>query len=621
MCLRCIDGFIDLIHHKKSIIDNISHDDVSYKCLHLMSWMIKKKSFFLVSNGPCCAFTQSLRGDVRQTTVKPAHLPTIISARFRPDTRSVLKDVHSKTTDSDVERDDDDMFIVTSRKQDLLKLRRGISRYLSDETSSDDLHIYHESPTKCTYNGILQLNHRPVDTVSDANRKSLRRAKRTIKKKSTVLQHCHPHSHNIYQGALIMFMFGLGIQADTFHGHWYADHMALALSEADGTPSVGHCVLSESCSDSIFRYMSDNRISPRKIEGTSRRVHIMLPSPEDPSKYRSVWVHIYIVKQVLTANQCLDFAKGSNSHSNKYLSELNMFSQNDIRKDVDYTIILGDFTKETRHLPYKLLLIRPTSMLCNHKFSHSEKSILAEHIYHTLRSYCGKRGYEMRRVCGSSGLVTAASDRDIISVLHENEGALPRKVYAVIILRGSDRYYLVYRRVNPSIGECSFTSTYYCPPKDGGAFKMPKVCSSTFFPLADLTYNKMMAIMLLEQINILFKIEGDLSVAEGPLRCELVKINKARMVYNQQSTSTRMHHLIVTFNSYNNFSMVGYPSGYHFDHYYDQESEYIENKILFSISSLKNSIGRGGHILGKLYVYALLDWGTKAKKTRAEVEE
>ena len=142
----------------------------------------EKEVFFLVSNGPCCAFTQSLRGDVRQTTVKPAHLPTIISERFCPDTRSVLKHVHSKTTVSDVESDDDDMFIVTSRKHDLLKLRSGISRYLSNETSSDDLHIYHESPTKCTYKGILQLNRKPVDTVSDANRKSLRRAKRNIKK-------------------------------------------------------------------------------------------------------------------------------------------------------------------------------------------------------------------------------------------------------------------------------------------------------------------------------------------------------------------------------------------------------------------------------------------------------
>ena len=39
----------------------------------------------------------------------------------------------------------------------------------------------------------------------------------------------------------------------------------------------------------------------------------------------------------------------------------------------------------------------------------------------------------------------------------------------------------------------------------------------------------------------------------------------------------------------------------------------IENKILFSLFSLKNNIGCGGHIFGQSYVYALLDWGTKAK--------
>ena len=106
-------------------------------------------------------------------------------------------------------------------------------------------------------------------------------------------------------------------------------------------------------------------------------------------------------------------------------------------------------------------------------------------------------------------------------------------------------------------------------------------------------------------------------MAGGPLKCELIKIRKARDVYNNKPEETRMHHLIITFNSFNNFSMVGYPSGYHFDHYYNLESEYIENKILFSISSIRNSIGRGGHILGNMYVYALLDWGTEAKAKAA----
>ena len=122
-----------------------------------------------------------------------------------------------------------------------------------------------------------------------------------------------------------------------------------------------------------------------------------------------------------------------------------------------------------------------------------------------------------------------------------------------------------------------------------------------------------MAVLLLEQINIYFDNEGRRSVAIGPLKCELIKIQKARDVYDNKPKETRMHHLIITFNSFNNFSMVGYASGFHYDHYYNQESEYIENKILFSIPSINNSIGRGGHILGNMYVYALLDWGTVTK--------
>ena len=111
--------------------------------------------------------------------------------------------------------------------------------------------------------------------------------------------------------------------------------------------------------------------------------------------------------------------------------------------------------------------------------------------------------------------------------------------------------------------------------------------------------------------------EGLRSVATGPLKCELIKIGRAREVYNNHPEGTRMHHLIITFNSFNNFSMVGYPSGYHFDHYYNIDSEYIENKILFSIRIIQKSIGRGGHILGNMYVYALLDWGTNARARAA----
>ncbi len=609
MCLSCIEGLLNHIRNKKSIADNVKRNDVSLKSLEQISWNVREKSFYHVRTGPCCAFSQSLRDDIPQTTVKPSRLPQIISEK-QPPMKPPSK-CPSSHADSDMDSDDDeDEFLIISRKKELAQMRKGIARYKADETSTNDLLKYHESPTSCTSQGNLQLKHRPSEVVEAVNRKRGRRRARKKSKKSTT-------EHNIYQGALILPMFGLGIQADSFDEHWYVDHMALAISKSDDTPSVGHCVLSESCAESAFNFMKDNTIPRIKLTGSSRIIKIDLPSPEDPSKHREVRVNIIIVKQSLTVKQCLVFEKGANTYSNDYLSKLSMFSQDDIGTDIDYTVILGEFDMEKEVMPQKLLLIRPTSMLSNIKYSSDEKADLSEKIYKTLRAYSGKRGYEMRRVCGSSGKVTSASDKDILSVLHEHEGAIPRKVYAVIILRGEDRYYLVYRRVNPKDGDDFFTSTHYCPPKDGGSFKMPKICSSTFFPLADLTYNKMMAVLLLQQVNILFKNEGLGSVAEGPMKCELIKITKARHVYQSKPEATRMHHLIITFNSFNNFSMVGYASGYHFDHYYDQDNEYIENKMLFSLRSIKKGIGRGGHILGTLYVFAILDWGASARRRAA----
>ena len=45
------------------------------------------------------------------------------------------------------------------------------------------------------------------------------------------------------------------------------------------------------------------------------------------------------------------------------------------------------------------------------------------------------------------------------------------------------------------------------------------------------------------------------------------------------------------------------PVGYHNDHYYGEMSEYLENKC---------------NLMFKMNVYALLDWGTAAKKAAAK---
>ena len=65
----------------------------------------------------------------------------------------------------------------------------------------------------------------------------------------------------------------------------------------------------------------------------------------------------------------------------------------------------------------KLLLLRPSSMLCNDLFPKPDKDKFAYNIYIHLWSYAGRRGFEVRRTCGSSGTVTADTDKNLLFFL------------------------------------------------------------------------------------------------------------------------------------------------------------------------------------------------------------
>ena len=74
----------------------------------------------------------------------------------------------------------------------------------------------------------------------------------------------------------------------------------------------------------------------------------------------------------------------------------------------------------------KLLLLRPSGMLCNILLTKSEKDNFAQEIYKQLRSYSGERGFEVRRMCGSSGTVNGETDKNLLYLLSYHEGMLPQ---------------------------------------------------------------------------------------------------------------------------------------------------------------------------------------------------
>ena len=102
-----------------------------------------------------------------------------------------------------------------------------------------------------------------------------------------------------------------------------------------------------------------------------------------------------------------------------------MFGNDDICKDVVATIILGEFCLEEENHPPKLLLLRLSSMFSNEKYTLAEKTAMSCAIHDSIRSLSGKMGYEMRRFCGSSGMVTYQSDADLLRVLADHNGACP----------------------------------------------------------------------------------------------------------------------------------------------------------------------------------------------------
>jgi hypothetical protein len=62
-------------------------------------------------------------------------------------------------------------------------------------------------------------------------------------------------------------------------------------------------------------------------------------------------------------------------------------------------------------------------------------------------------------------------------------------------------------------------------------------------------------------------------------------------------------------------TLVAHPVGQHFDHFH-LGGESLENKILFVVPSIKNSLGRGGSFIGRQFVFALLDWQKKSLSAR-----
>ena len=255
----------------------------------------------------------------------------------------------------------------------------------------------------------------------------------------------------------------------------------------------------------------------------------------------------------------------------------------------------------------KLLLLRPSGMLCNELFTKSQRDTFAHDIYKNVRCLAGRRGFEVRRTCGSSGKVSHKTDKDLLRFLSYHEGIIPRYAHGCLIIRTEFSYLFCYAKTTPSLGN-NFVMWSYCPPKDGGQFDMKDTCIAKFPPIAEMIYLKTFALSVLVSLNRHRLNRKETAVALGPLKYELVSLEKARNVFKQSDPGVALYMFLRCFNSFNHFSMVAYPVGMHCDHFH-RGKESLENKILFCLNPNKARVfGRGGCLVGSSYVYALLDW-------------
>ena len=255
----------------------------------------------------------------------------------------------------------------------------------------------------------------------------------------------------------------------------------------------------------------------------------------------------------------------------------------------------------------KLILLRPSGMLCNDVFTKQQRDAFAANIYNHVRSLAGRRGFEIRRTCGSSGKVSHETDKDLLRFLCHHEAVLPRFAHGCVIIRAGDRYLFCYAKATPA-SEKKFSIWSYCPPKPGGAFNMPDSCISMFPPIAEMIYLKAFSVSVIVSLNNYFQECNKPSVATGLLKFELASLESARKVFNKSHRDEAMYSFLCCFNSFNHYSMVAYPVGMHCDHF-RHGKESLENKMLFCLKpNVGSSVGRGGCLVGSSYVYCLLDW-------------
>ena len=476
-CSTCIEDFTRYIREDLSLDLETSLTDRSLGALSMMSAALMPRGNGVTQVCTCCVFKKDRVCTIKSDVTTPPRPPPFTCPNPELTSNATVKRFW--------------------RKNKLLMP--------GDRDELDMLHCYHDQKESRR----LFAHCRPKTTLCKVNRSRLKKGHPAIKR-------------NPYAGGMVVPMFGVLFQPDANEAIWRCDHMCLAASAIDGTPGVMHGVLSHSSAQSAFDYITCRDIKPKVIEDMGEVIDLDVSSPECEANIVSRRVHVIVLTQQVSdaeikrRNYC-----GQNNFSVDFVTELLLFGGDYMREDVAATIVLGDFGLEGKSLPPKCLFVAWHGMLANEERNLVKKQLMAEELYSAVRSLAGKGGYELRRFGGSSGLTDNVTDKNMLHALAVSTGILPRKSWGMLLIRSTTKYYLVYRKVARSSGIRGICHAVYSPPRDGGQFSMPDICILRYPVLAEMTYQKMMALQLMCAYSKFRVGSGMKAVAQGRMQKQL----------------------------------------------------------------------------------------------------
>ena len=338
-CTSCIQELIQSVEGFKNIPTKVKQADKTYRQLMEIQTQVGLGSRSPISR-PCCSF---IAQDVSSTLVKTP----------RPHLTSQC-----------------------SRIESIKNYRASIQKIKPDKLQApplDNLHLqqYFGNPKVTSYLGLFKPKEHPKQLHTRITKKR--------KKHYTSIN----STYNPFSGALVLPTYGIIIEGEVSNSHWYCDHHALARLTVDGTLGVPHCVLSNDCAELLH---SSNLCLPC-VTGSREVFKLVICAPEDINQKRDITVEVIEIEQT-TATSVIMNMKGDNCFDIEFMKSMSFFSSEDMRQDVDVTIILGKFTIDSSVHP-KMLLLRFSGMQANVHYSAQRRNEISKELYHRLLPIAG----------------------------------------------------------------------------------------------------------------------------------------------------------------------------------------------------------------------------------------